>query len=421
MQLFCVYELYLNAARLSSNTRKLHFYVYSDSKTSQKQILKGFLNQNFGDTMKFTLLKNDPGSSARLGIVSTARGDIQTPIFMPVATHGAMKPLTPAQIKETGSQIILSNTYHLHLQPGEGLVKKAGGLHKFMAWDKPILTDSGGFQVFSLPNKRITEDGVFFKHEITGAEIYLDPASATRIQQDLGADIIMAFDECIPYPCDRSYAEKSTKKTIRWLKECQDAMIDNGQALFGIVQGSVYEDLREMCAKEMCKLDLPGYAIGGVSVGEGLELLKKIVGFTTPHLPENKPRYLMGVGLPEDILESVERGIDMFDCVIPTRYARSATLFTRRGRIRLTNKNYKRDFFPIDPSCSCYTCQNFSRAYLHHLFISNEVLSAVLSAIHNVHFYLAMMAEIRQAIGNGRFMEYKSTFLGEYQMGEKRK
>ena len=371
--------------------------------------------------MEFRLLKKDQHSAARLGVVSTARGDIQTPIFMPVATHGAMKPLTPVQIKETGAQIILSNTYHLHLQRGEGLVKKAGGLHKFMAWDRPILTDSGGFQVFSLPNKRITEEGVFFKHEISGEEIYLDPASATRIQQDLGADIIMAFDECIPYPCDKAYAQQSTKKTIRWLKECRNAMTDNGQALFGIVQGSVYEDLRAMCAQEMCKLDLPGYAIGGVSVGEGLELLKKIVGFTTPHLPEHKPRYLMGVGLPEDILESVERGIDMFDCVIPTRYARSATLFTRRGRIRLTNKNYKRDFFPVDPSCSCYTCQNFSRAYLHHLFVSNEVLSAVLSAIHNVHFYLAMMSEIRQAIGDGRFMDYKVKFMAEYQQGDKRK
>lgn len=371
--------------------------------------------------MEFKLLKKDPQCAARLGVVSTARGEIQTPIFMPVATHGAMKPLTPVQIEETGAQIILSNTYHLHLQPGESLVKKAGGLHKFMSWNKPILTDSGGFQVFSLPNKRITEDGVFFKHEVTGEEIYLDPATATRIQQDLGADIIMAFDECIPYPCDKAYAEQSTKKTIRWLKQCQQAMTENGQALFGIIQGSVYEDLRAMCAKEMCKLDLPGYAIGGVSVGEGLELLKKIVGFTTPHLPLNKPRYLMGVGLPEDILESVERGIDMFDCVIPTRYARSATLFTRRGRIRLTNKNYKRDFFPIDPSCDCYTCQNFSRAYLHHLFVSNEVLSAVLSAIHNVHFYLTMMKEIRQAIGDGRFMNYKIKFMSEYQQGEKRK
>lgn len=364
--------------------------------------------------MEFRLIKNDRQSAARLGVVTTPRGEIQTPIFMPVATHGAMKPLTPAQIEETGSQIILSNTYHLHLQPGEGLVKKAGGLHKFMAWDKPILTDSGGFQVFSLPNKRITEDGVFFKHEITGAEIYLDPATATRIQQDLGADIIMAFDECIPYPCDKVYAEQSTKKTIRWLKECQKAMTDNGQALFGIVQGSVFEDLRVMCAVEMRKLDLPGYAIGGVSVGEGLELLKRVVSWTAPHLPVNKPRYLMGVGLPEDILESVALGMDMFDCVIPTRYARSATLFTRRGKIRLTNKNYKRDFFPIDPSCSCYTCQQFSRAYIHHLFVANEVLSAVLSAIHNVHFYLTMMTEIRQAICDGRFMEYKGKFLAEY-------
>lgn len=364
--------------------------------------------------MEFRLLKKDRQSAARLGVVSTPRGDIQTPIFMPVATHAAMKPLTPAQIAETGSQIILSNTYHLHLQPGEGLVKKAGGLHKFMAWEKPILTDSGGFQVFSLPNKRITDDGVFFRHEISGSEIYLDPATATRIQQDLGADIIMAFDECIPYPCDKAYAEQSTKKTIRWLKECQKAMTDNGQALFGIVQGSVYEDLRQMCAREMRKLDLPGYAIGGVSVGEGLELLKRVVGWTAPYLPEEKPRYLMGVGLPEDILESVALGMDMFDCVIPTRYARSATLFTRRGRIRLTNKSFKRDFFPIDPSCRCYTCRQFSRAYIHHLFVANEVLSAVLSAIHNVHFYLTMMAEIRQAISDGRFMEYKGKFLAEY-------
>jgi len=370
--------------------------------------------------MKFTLLKKEKNCAARLGILNTTRGDIQTPIFMPVATHGAMKPLTPAQIRETGAQIILSNTYHLHLQPGEGLVKKAGGLHKFMAWEKPILTDSGGFQVFSLPNKRITEDGVFFRHEISGEEIYLDPASATRIQQDLGADIIMAFDECIPYPCDRGYAERSTKKTIRWLKECQGAMTGNDQSLFAIVQGSVYEDLREMCAKEMRKLDLPGYAIGGVSVGEGLELLKKVVAWTAPHLPEDKPRYLMGVGLPEDILESVERGIDMFDCVIPTRYARSATLFTRRGKIRLTNKNYKRDFYPVDPSCNCYTCQNFTRAYLHHLFVANEVISAVLSAIHNVHFYLKMMEEIREAIGRDKYMEYKGKFLAEYQGENKR-
>ncbi|WP_305731583.1 tRNA guanosine(34) transglycosylase Tgt [Trichlorobacter ammonificans] len=364
--------------------------------------------------MKFTLLKKDRDCAARLGLLETGHGQIQTPIFMPVATHGAMKPLTPAQIQETGAQIILSNTYHLHLQPGEGLVKKAGGLHRFMAWDKPILTDSGGFQVFSLPKKRITDDGVFFRHENTGEEIYLDPARAIAIQQELGSDIMMAFDECIPYPCEKAYAEQSTRKTIRWLKECKKAWSSSNQALFGIVQGSVFEELRVMCAREMTKLDLPGYAIGGVSVGEGLELLKKVVGWTAPHLPEDKPRYLMGVGLPEDILESVERGMDMFDCVIPTRYARSATLFTRRGRIRVSNKNYRRDFYPVDPSCGCYTCRNFSRAYLHHLFAANEVLSAVLSAIHNVQFYLTMMAEVRQAIADNRFMAFKQAFLADY-------
>lgn len=371
--------------------------------------------------MNFTLLKQDKDSSARLGLLETCHGMIETPIFMPVATHGAMKPLTPAQIHETGAQIILSNTYHLHLQPGEGVVKKGGGLHRFMGWNGPILTDSGGFQVFSLPKKRITEDGVFFKHELSGEEIFLDPAGAMAIQQELGSDIIMAFDECIPYPCQRDYAAESTRKTVRWLKKCKTAWTNREtQSLFGIVQGSVFEDLRIGCAREMATLDLPGYAIGGVSVGEGLELLKQVVGWTAPHLPKEKPRYLMGVGLPEDILESVERGMDMFDCVIPTRYARSATLFTRRGRIRVSNKNYRRDFYPVDRSCSCYTCQNFSRAYLHHLFAANEVLSAILSAIHNVTFYLNMMKGIRQAIADNRFIPFKQAFLAEYLGGEKR-
>jgi queuine tRNA-ribosyltransferase len=330
-----------------------------------------------------------------------------------------MKAMTPQQVKETGSQIILCNTYHLHLRPGEALVEKAGGLHRFMCWDGPILTDSGGFQVFSLPNKRITENGVYFKHEITGEEIFLDPAKAIAIQESLGSDIIMAFDECIPYPCEKSYAALSTRKTIRWAEECRKAQTRPDQALFAIVQGSVFEDLRMMCARELVKMDFPGYAIGGVSVGEGLELLKKVVEFTAPHLPADKPRYLMGVGLPEDILESVERGMDMFDCVIPTRYARSATLFTNRGRIRLTNRKYRRDFYPVEPNCGCYTCMNFSRAYLHHLFVSNEVLSAILASIHNVHFYLNMMAEIRTAIEEERFAEYKRMFLESYLKGEK--
>ena len=369
-------------------------------------------------TMNFRLLKNDNKSAARRGTLETPHGKIETPVFMPVGTHAAMKAMTPQQVEECGAQIILSNTYHLHLRPGEGLVEKAGGLHEFMAWAGPILTDSGGFQVFSLPNKRITEEGAFFRHEITGEEVFLDPTRAIAIQEALGSDIIMAFDECIPYPCDKGYAEQSTRKTIRWAHQCKEAQTRKDQALFAIVQGSVYEDLRAMCARELVAMDFPGYAIGGVSVGEGLELLKRVVGFTAPHLPEDKPRYLMGVGLPEDILESVERGMDMFDCVIPTRYARSATLFTRRGRIRLTNRNYRRDFYPIDPSCACYACRKFSRAYIHHLFNANEVLSAILSSIHNVHFYLQMMEEIRQAIEEGHFIEYKRRFLGGYLTGE---
>ena len=367
--------------------------------------------------MKFTLISRDNDTSARRGRLETPHGVIETPIFMPVGTHAAMKAMTPAQVKDTGAQIILSNTYHLHLRPGEGLVAKAGGLHRFMGWDGPILTDSGGFQVFSLPNKRITDDGAYFRHEITGEEVFLDPPRAMAIQEALGADIIMAFDECIPYPCDRSYAATSTRKTLRWAEQCRRAHTRQDQALFAIVQGSVFEDLRKMCAEELVAMDFPGYAIGGVSVGEGLELLKKVVAMTAPFLPEEKPRYLMGVGLPEDILESVERGMDMFDCVIPTRYARSATLFTNRGRIRLTHKNYRRDFFPVEPNCNCYTCRNFTRAYLHHLFNANEVLSAILASIHNVHFYLDLMARCRAAIEQQSFGAFKREFLGEYRRG----
>ncbi len=368
---------------------------------------------------QFTLLKEDPQSRARRGQLQTPHGTIETPIFMPVGTHGALKAMTPAQVEETEAQIILSNTYHLHLKPGEGLVKKAGGLHKFMNWDKPILTDSGGFQVFSLPKKRIGEHGVHFRHELTGEEIFLGPKEAIQIENDLGADIIMAFDECIPYPASHDYAAKSIKKTLRWAEECLKHHSREDQALFGIIQGSVYDDLRRECAQEMTAMDFPGYAIGGVSVGEGLELLKEVVDYTEPFMPKDKPRYLMGVGLPEDILESIERGMDMFDCVIPTRYARSATLFTKRGKIRLTNKNFRRDFFPVDPSCDCYCCKNFTRAYLHHLYNANEILSATLAAIHNVRFYLNMVAGARAAIEAGDYPSYKKEFLDEYKSGEK--
>lgn len=364
--------------------------------------------------LHFELINKDRTSRARRGRVTTSHGTIETPIFMPVGTHAALKAMTPAQVDECGAQIILANTYHLHLKPGENLVEKAGGLHAFMNWHKPILTDSGGFQVFSLPKKKIDEEGVRFRNEVTGDETFLGPHEATRIQNRLGADIIMAFDECIPYPATHDYAAKSIRKTLRWAEKCLTAHDRDDQALFGIVQGSVYDDLRRECAEQLAALDFPGYAIGGVSVGEGLELLKKVVEYTEPFLPEDKPRYLMGVGLPEDILESIDRGMDMFDCVIPTRYARSATLFTRRGKIRLTNRRYRRDFYPVDPSCDCYCCQNFTRAYLHHLFNANEVLSATLAAIHNVRFYLNLAAAARDAIERNDFAGFKKDFLEEY-------
>ncbi|WP_155877699.1 tRNA guanosine(34) transglycosylase Tgt [Desulfuromonas sp. AOP6] len=368
--------------------------------------------------MQFELLAKDKQTAARRGRVTTPHGVIETPIFMPVGTHAALKAMTPAQVEETGAQIILSNTYHLHLKPGEGLIEKAGGLHTFMNWQKPILTDSGGFQVFSLPKKKITEDGVFFRHEYSGDDIFLGPKEAMAIENALGADIIMAFDECIPYPATHDYTAKSIKKTLRWAEQCLRSHGRADQALFGIVQGSVYEDLRRECAKALTAMDFPGYAIGGVSVGEGLELLKKVVDYTAPFLPENKPRYLMGVGLPEDILESIERGMDMFDCVIPTRYARSATLFTSRGKIRLTNRRYRRDFYPVDRACDCYCCRNFTRAYLHHLYNANEILSAILAAIHNVRFYLTMVEGARKAIEKGEYLDYKREFLGQYGSSE---
>ncbi len=368
---------------------------------------------------RFELLAQDRGSRARRGRIHTPHGSIETPIFMPVGTHGALKAMTPDQVAAAGAQIILANTYHLHLRPGESLVAKAGGLHRFMNWPGPILTDSGGFQVFSLPGKEIGEDGVTFRNEVTGKSTFLGPREAIAIENALGADIIMAFDECIPYPASHDYAAESIRKTIRWAEICRQAHARGDQALFGIVQGSVYEDLRRRCAQALTAMDFPGYAIGGVSVGEGLDLLKQVVEFTEPWLPEGKPRYLMGVGLPEDILESIERGMDMFDCVIPTRYARSATLFTRRGRMRLTQRKYRRDFYPVDTRCECYCCRNFSRAYLHHLFNANEVLSATLAAIHNVHFYLDMVAQARRAIEEGRYRAFKTAFLEEYGFYEK--
>jgi len=353
---------------------------------------------------------------ARAGEIATPHGAFETPAFMPVGTHGAVKAMTPEQVRATGAGIVLSNTYHLMLRPGEGLVAKLGGLHEFMRWSGPILTDSGGFQVFSLPGAEIRDRGVRFTNEVTGDTVELTPERSIEIQNALGADIIMAFDECTPYPADEKLAATGVRRTLSWIERCLRAHArPDDQALYGIVQGGTYPHLRTACAQSLVSLDLPGYAIGGVSVGEGFDLMCDVTRHTAPLLPEEKPRYLMGVGLPEDLLAAIGLGMDQFDCVIPTRYARSATVFTARGRIRLTNRRYRRDGYPIDPSCECGTCAaGFSRAYLHHLFAANEVLSAILCSVHNVHFYQSLMREARRAILEDRYGDFHAAWLAEY-------
>jgi len=356
----------------------------------------------------YKLLKNTPSSAARRGRLNLPRGIVETPTFMPVGTQGALKAMTPEQMKETGAKIVLANTYHLAWRPGEKLVKKLGGLHRFSGWDGSMLTDSGGFQVFSVKHRNISEEGVTFWYESDGTREFFSPERAIQIQEDLGADIIMAFDECIPFPCTRDYARDSTQRTIRWAKRCLKARKREDQFLFGIVQGSVFKGLRRDCALALQDLPFDGMAVGGVSVGEGLDLLKKVLDFTEPHLPVNHVRYLMGVGFPEDLLESVHRGMDIFDCVIPSRMARSGTLFTPFGRIRVTNKQFRKDAYPVDTSCGCYTCRSgFSRAFLRHLIMSKEVLGSTLCTIHNMHYYQRLMEDIREAIEADRFVEFK--------------
>ncbi len=363
---------------------------------------------------RFTL--EATSGAARAGRFTTPHGAFETPAFMPVGTHGAVKAMTPGQVRATGAQIVLSNTYHLSLRPGEALVAKLGGLHGFMRWPGPILTDSGGFQVFSLPNVEISDRGARFANEITGDTVDLTPERSMEIQNALGADIMMAFDECTPFPATREQAETGVRRTLQWMERCIAAHARPGdQALFPIVQGGVHLDLRGRCAEALVALDMPGYAIGGVSVGEGHELMCRVTSHTAPLLPDHKPRYLMGVGTPEDILAAVGFGIDMFDCVIPTRYARSATVFTSRGRLRLTNRRYRRDAYPIDVSCDCSACAGgFSRAYLHHLFAANEVLSAILCSIHNVHFYQSLVRQAREAVRRDRFASFREEFLASY-------
>ena len=364
--------------------------------------------------LKFKIDKRD--NQARTGHLRTLHGDVDTPSFMVVGTHAAVRALTVRQVRETGSQVVLANTYHLLLRDRYKVIEKLGGLHSFTGWEKTILTDSGGFQVYSLPKKDISDKGVKFRNELNGEESELTPERSINIQNSLGADIIMAFDECTPYPASEKDAFRGVRRTLSWLERSLKAhQRPNEQSLFGIVQGSTFPRLRRLCAEGVKTFDLPGYAIGGVSVGEGHDLLCKITKETAPLLPETKPRYLMGVGLPEDILASVGFGIDLFDCVIPTRYARSASVFTRRGRLRLTHRRFRRDRFPIDPSCSCEVCsEGVSRAYLHHLFASNEILSAILASIHNVHFYQNLMAEIRSAIRSGHYAAFCDEYLIKY-------
>lgn len=366
--------------------------------------------------LRFELLARCPHTRARRGRLTTPHGVVETPVFMPVGTQATVKTMAPWELEELDARLILANTYHLHLRPGDDLVAEAGGLHSFMRWPRAILTDSGGFQVFSLNDlRKVTDEGVAFRSHIDGKPLFFTPESVMAIENRLGADIIMAFDECPPYPAERSYIETSLKRTLDWAKRCRAAhRRPDEQALFGIVQGGVFADLRRVAARELIDLDLPGYAIGGLSVGEPKPLMHEMLDVTVPLLPEDRPRYLMGVGTPEDLLEGVERGVDMFDCVLPTRIARNGTVLTRRGKLVVRNARYARDFRPLDEDCRCRVCQTFTRAYIRHLLKADEVLGIRLTTWHNVHFLLTLMAEVRHAIESGRFLEYKREFYEMY-------
>ena len=363
--------------------------------------------------IKYNLLHTD--GKARYGTLETNYGTYEMPMFMPVGTQATVKTMDPREIKEIGSGIILANTYHLWLRPSEDIVNKAGGLHKFMDYDGPILTDSGGFQVFSLARpKDITEEGVMFKSHLNGDKLLLTPEKSIEIQNKLDSDIAMSFDECIPYPASYEYTKKSTERTVRWAKRGKDVFNNDNQSLFGIVQGGEYEDLRCWCAKELVKMNFDGYSIGGTSVGEDKETMYKMVDYALEYLPEDKPRYLMGVGEPTDVFEGVMRGVDMFDCVLPTRLARHGHAFTLDGKINLKNSKYKEDFSPVDNECDCYCCKHFTKAYVRHLIIANETLGQRLLSIHNLRFLIKIMENIRESIKNDRFLEYKDEFINRY-------
>ncbi|HHT9125448.1 MAG TPA: tRNA guanosine(34) transglycosylase Tgt [Candidatus Brocadiia bacterium] len=363
--------------------------------------------------MQFRLTCMKRGDSrARCGEIKTNRGIIPTPVFMPVGTQATVKTLTPKQLEDVGVKILLCNTYHLSLRPGEEVIKKLGGLHRFMGWDGPILTDSGGFQVFSLSDlTKISDKGVEFQSPVCGTRVSLSPERSIEIQNALGADIITAFDECVPYPCERDRAERAMLRTVTWAKRCLDARKNPEQALFGIIQGSVFKELRSKCVEQLVEMDFDGYAIGGLSVGEGKYLMNEVLNYTVDQLPANKPRYLMGVGMPEDILNAIEYGVDMFDCVIPTRNGRNGWAFTSRGKIKIRNSRYKDDASPLDERCGCYTCQRFSRAYIRHLFNADEILGLSLLSLHNIYFFIDMVRQARQAILNGSFKDFKAGFI----------
>lgn len=368
----------------------------------------------------YELIKQCPDTGARAGRIHTPHGSFDTPIFMPVGTQASVKTLAPEELKEMGAGIILSNNYHLFLRPGSKLVKEAGGLHKFMNWDRAILTDSGGFQVFSLGDlRKISEEGVTFRSHIDGSKKFLSPEIATQSQMDLGADIIMAFDECVPYPADFKYTRESMELTLRWAQRCKDTMTNSNQGLFGIVQGGMYKDLRIECANRLVDMDFPGYAVGGLSVGEPKELMYEMLDITLEHLPQNKARYLMGVGTPDCLVEGVMRGIDMFDCVYPTRVARNGTAMTWNGRLVIKNAQYEHDFHPIDEHCNCYTCRNYSRAYIRHLVRVNEIFGLRLLTIHNLHFLIDFMRQMRQSIMEDRFPEFYRKFTANFSFNAK--
>ncbi|MFV9925011.1 MAG: tRNA guanosine(34) transglycosylase Tgt [Francisella endosymbiont of Hyalomma scupense] len=363
--------------------------------------------------MKFELLKKE--GKARRAKISFPRGDIQTPTFMPVGTYGAVKSLSPVELKEMGAEIILGNTFHLWSRPGTEIVKKHGSLHQFNGWDRPILTDSGGFQVFSLGKMRkLTEEGVTFKSPINGSKVFLSPEISIQVQRDLGSDIVMCFDECTPYPATEKEAKESMELSMRWAKRSKDAHDDNPSALFGIIQGGIYEYLRDESLAKLKEIDFDGFAIGGLSVGEPKEDMIRILDHTAHQMPEDKPRYLMGVGTPKDLVEAVYRGIDMFDCVMPSRNARNGHIFTSEGVIKIRNTKYKDDTLPLDPNCDCYTCKNFTKSYLHHLDKTKEILGSRLNTIHNLTFYQNLMKSIRKALDEGRFTEFRKEFLVSY-------